>query len=160
MPGNTNCRVGHKDQLLVNGPIGASFTLNVNPDDLVRDVKAMCASKIKVPARIQRLVCAGKELVDGDITLSSAGVCGGSNLEIKIAVAGGAAGDSTIEAPSDGSGGGDEPADADAEASESDEAVPVSVTTTRRMSVQTMPISFEQSPAWDGGTRIAQSAII
>jgi len=119
-------------QAIVKSPMDGTIVLNVGPNDCVRDVKTRCQGMIKIPVKDQRLVCGGKEFVDGDMTLSSAGLCDGSNLEIKFAVAGGAGGSRVLPPPNESEN--DDTAQcqgANPEASESGDAMPVSVAPTR-----------------------------
>ncbi|CAO2187228.1 unnamed protein product [Urochloa humidicola] len=88
------CRTGGGGgmQVFVRTLAGKSLALDVSPSDTVDAVKARIQAKERVVARDQRLVFAGRDLVDGRRTLAAYGVRKGANLFLHLRLRGGAGG--------------------------------------------------------------------
>ncbi|CAO2189538.1 unnamed protein product [Urochloa humidicola] len=79
-------------QVFVRTLAGKSLALDVSSSDTVDAVKARIQAKERVAARDQRLVFAGRDLVDGRRTLAAYGVRKGANLFLHLRLRGGAGG--------------------------------------------------------------------
>lgn len=80
--------VGHTIQIFVKSLKGNTIALDIKPNEEILEIKKKIQEREKVPTRQQRLVFAGKQLLD-ELTTSDYKIVKGSTLHLLLRLRGG-----------------------------------------------------------------------